>query len=258
MAVPGTTWPVTLATPEAVTWTSTPAWGGWNALADEVPEGAEFTFLHPPYHSLIPYSGVEWGERAHPDDLSRCSSYDQFLAKLDVVHAKVFSSLRRGGRMAVLVGDVRRNGELFSLQHDLSWFGVPEAVIVKLQHHTASSRRAYPGRFVAIEHETVLVFRKDDWWIVPVRRATARDYDLRQSRRPTWRDLVQAALGALGGEAALADLYESLSSTDHAQRNPHFREKIRQTLQLAPDFAAVCRGRWRLVNPQQAQDAGIS
>jgi hypothetical protein len=195
-----------------------PAWGGWNALADDVPAGTEFTFLHPPYHSVIPYSGAEWGDQPHPDDLSRCGSYEEFLAKLDIVHAKVFSSLRRGGRMAVLVGDVRRNGELFSLQHDLSWFGTPEAVIVKLQHNTASSRRSYRGRFVAIEHETLLVFRKDDWWIVPVRKSTARDYDLRQSRRPTWRDLVQAALGDLGGEASLPQLYESLSATERSTR----------------------------------------
>lgn len=230
-----------------------PAWGGWNALTDEIPVGPEFTFLHPPYHSVIPYSGVEWGDEPHPDDLSRCQSYAEFLAKLDVVHAKVFSSLRRGGRMAVLVGDVRRNGELFSLQRDLSWFGKPEALIIKLQHNTASSRRNYRGRFVAIEHETVLVFRKDDWWLIPVRSVTTREFDLRQSRRPTWRDLVQAALGDLGGEASLARLYDSLSETDHAARNPHWREKIRQTLQLCDEFEPVPgpRGHWRLVNRQR-------
>jgi hypothetical protein len=228
-----------------------PAWGGWNALTDEVPEGTEFTFLHPPYHSLIPYSGAEWGDAPHPDDLSRCRSYGEFLAKLDIVHAKAFSSLRRGGRMAVLVGDVRRNGEFFSLQHDLSWVGTPEAVIIKLQHNPASSRRRYAGRFVAIEHETVLVFRKDDWWIVPVRKVTARDYSLRQSRRPTWRDLVQAALGDLGGEASLAQLYDSLNGTDHASQNPHWREKVRQTLQLGGEFEPICRGHWRLVDRQR-------
>jgi hypothetical protein len=233
-----------------------PAGGGWNALTDDVPEGAQFAFAHPPYHSIIPYSGAEWGDEPHPDDLSRCRSYGEFLAKLDAVHAKVFSSLRRGGRMAVLVGDVRRGGEFFPIQHDLSWFGTPEAVIIKLQHHTASSRRSYGGRFVAIEHESVLVFRKDDWWIVPVRRSQRRDYDLRHSQRPTWRDLVQAALGDLGGEASLAQLYDSLSGTPHAARNPHWREKIRQVLQLGAEFQSAGRGRWRLVSPQRPGGPG--
>lgn len=232
-----------------------PAWGGWNALSDEVPEGTDFTFLHPPYHDIVAYSGAQWGNEPHPDDLSRCASYDEFLSKLDLVHAKVFSALRRGGRMAVLVGDVRRDGELFSLQRDLTWLGTPEAVIIKVQHNTASSRRSYPGRFVAVEHETVLVFRKDDWWIVPVRRITSGEADLRQSRRPTWRDLVQAALGDLGGEAPLTRLYDALSGTAHAERNPHFREKIRQTVQRYPDFQPAGSGRWRLVNPQQPQAA---
>jgi hypothetical protein len=224
-----------------------PAWGGWNALTDEVPEGAEFAFLHPPYHSIIPYSGAEWGDRAHPDDLSRCGSYDEFITKLDAVNAKVFSSLRRGGRMAVLVGDVRRSGEFFSLQHDLAWIGQPEAMIVKLQHNTASSRRSYRGGFVAIEHESILVFRKADWWIVPVAKASHRDYDLRQSQRPTWRDLVQAALGSLGGEASLPQLYDSLKETGHAGRNPHWQEKVRQVLQRGREFEPVRRGQWRLV-----------
>jgi hypothetical protein len=229
-----------------------PAWGGFDALTDDIPEGTEFAFLHPPYHNIVPYSGVEWGREPHPSDLSRCGSYEEFLAKLDLVHAKVFSSLRRGGRMAVLVGDVRRNREFFALQHDLSWFGTPEAVIIKLQHHTASSRRTYGGgRFVAIEHETLLVFRKDDWWIVPVSRSRRRDYDLRQSQRPTWRDLVQAALGDMGGEASLAELYSALEGTAHAARNPHWREKIRQVLQLGREFERVGSGRWRLVNHQR-------
>jgi hypothetical protein len=233
-----------------------PAWGGWNALTGDVPEGTEFVFLHPPYHSIIPYSGAVWGDQPHPDDLSRCGSYDEFLTKLDVVHAKVFSSLRRGGRMAVLVGDVRRGGEFYSLARDLSWIGTPEAVIIKLQHNTASSRRSYGGRFIGIEHESVLVWRKDDWWIVPVRSALSRDHDLRQSRRPTWRDLVQAALGDLGGEASLAQIYDSLAGTGHAARNPHWREKIRQTLQRGEEFEPLGGGRWRLVNPQRPADPG--
>ena len=191
-----------------------PRWGGWNAVSDEIPEGAELVFLHPPYHSIIRYSGAVWGDEPHPGDLSRCGSYEEFCAKLNIVHAKVFSSLRRGGRMAVLVGDVRRGGELYSLQRDLTWLGTPEAVIIKVQHNTASSRRSYRGKFIAVEHETLLVFRKDHWWIVPARKVVAREHDLRQSRRPTWRDLVSRARrprrrGAAGRAVRGAERYRT-------------------------------------------------
>ena len=244
-----------LGYPDSVHLDLNPAWGGWNAVRDEIPEGAELVFAHPPYHSIVPYSGAVWGDAPHPDDLSRCRSYEEFCARLNIVHAKVFSSLRRGGRLAVLVGDIRRGGEFYSLQRDLTWFGSPEAVIIKVQHHTASGRRSYPGRFISIQHETLLVFRKDNWWIVPARRVAAQQHDLRQSLRPTWRDLVQAALGDLGGEAALAQLYEALSGTAHAARNPHWREKIRQVLQLGAEFEPLGGGRWRLVSARRRSPA---
>ena len=82
--------------------------------------------------------------------------------------------------------------------------------------------------------------------------SAARQHDLRQSRRPTWRDLVQAALGDLGGEASLGELYEALSGTAHAARNPHWREKIRQVLQLSAEFEPLGGGRWRLVSAQRS------
>ena len=49
-----------------------------------------------------------------------------------------------------------------------------------------------------------------------VRKVIAGEVDLRQSSHPTWRDLVQAAAGDLGGEASLAQLHDALGGTDHA------------------------------------------
>lgn len=51
--------------------------GNWNALKDEVEDCADLVFLHPPYHNIIKYSGYMWG-KPHPDDLSRCETYEDF------------------------------------------------------------------------------------------------------------------------------------------------------------------------------------
>ena len=96
--------------------------GGWNALRDDVNDSADMIFLHPPYHNLIPYSGNMWG-KPHEDDLSRCSSYPEFMDKLNYIIEKLFVALRRDGRLAVLVGDIRSKGQFYSMQHDLMRVG---------------------------------------------------------------------------------------------------------------------------------------
>lgn len=37
-----------------------PQFGGWNALTDDIPTGADLIFSHPPYHSMVVYSGNMW------------------------------------------------------------------------------------------------------------------------------------------------------------------------------------------------------
>lgn len=114
--------------------------GGWDALRDEVDDSADLIFLHPPYHNLIPYSGNMWGT-PHKDDLSRCSSYPEFVEKLNYIVQKLFMALRRDGRLAILVGDIRTKGSFYSMQHDLMRVGQMEAFIVK-GHTTASATPA--------------------------------------------------------------------------------------------------------------------
>ena len=77
--------------------------GGWNALKADVEDSADLVFLHPPYHSIIRYSGNMWG-KPHADDLSRCDNYADFIEKLNHVIKKLFFSLRSGGVLALLVG----------------------------------------------------------------------------------------------------------------------------------------------------------
>lgn len=40
--------------------------GNWNTLKDEVNDSADLIFFHPPYHSIIQYSGNMWGSTIYP------------------------------------------------------------------------------------------------------------------------------------------------------------------------------------------------
>jgi hypothetical protein len=51
-----------------------------------------------------------WGDSSDPRDLSQCNSWEDFIKKIDKVQAKLFTALRKGGRLAVLVGDIKKRG----------------------------------------------------------------------------------------------------------------------------------------------------
>ena len=70
--------------------------------------------------------------------------------------------------------------------------------------------------------------------------------DLRKFEGMTWRDLIQGALEELGGTSKLEKLYEVISGTKKAQNNQHWKEKVRQTLQLHQNFKRINRGEWSL------------
>lgn len=217
----------------------------FNVLKDEIPSGSDFIFSHPPYHNMIIYSGNQWGE-AHEDDLSRCESYEDFLIKLNAVNQKIYTSLVNGGRHAQLIGDMRKNGQYYSIIKDMAYFGELESHIIKVQHNTVSGRKKYNGSFIPIEHEHLIILRKNQLWHVPIAFTKHVFLDLKKSLQITWRDLIQAALQEIGGTAALKDLYAVIEDTAKAKNNKHWKEKIRQTLQLHENFAPVEKGVWKL------------
>lgn len=137
-----------------------PEWGGWNALKDEVPVNADLIFSHPPYFDIVIYSGQVWGE-AHADDLSRSVNYFDYIQKLDLVNRKLFHSLKPGGRLALLIGDCRRNGKYYSIIKDIKYPGQLEAHIIKVQHNVLSTLKGYRGKFIPIIHEHLLIFQKN-------------------------------------------------------------------------------------------------
>lgn len=217
---------------------------GWNALIDEIPTGSDFVFSHPPYWDIIEYSKVN--KRVNPYDLSNKMPYEEFIKRLDKVNSKIYQSLVNGGRHAFLVGDIRKKGNYYSVIKDMAWIGDLEVHMVKQQHNTMSGRKQYASNFVAINHEHLLIFKKNAIWNVPVKLTSTKMFNLKAFENMTWRDLIQGALEYLGGESDLSEIYSIIEDSKKARKNKHWKEKVRQTLQIHNNFNSNQRGVWRL------------
>lgn len=223
--------------------------GNWNALKDDVDDSADLIFFHPPYHNIIRYSGSMWGNKPHPDDLSQCENYQDFLEKLNYCIRKFFLSLRKDGRLAVLVGDIRSNGKFYSMQHDLMRMGDFESFIVKGQFHCVSDNRRYKKPFIPVVTEYLLILKKADSLIVPFSCRQEGWFSLQSTdlKALTWHHLIRMTMESVGGTAALSDLYERLRDHPKALNNPHYRERIRATIYEHKDqYIPVARGWFRL------------
>lgn len=222
--------------------------GNWNALKDDVEDSADLIFFHPPYHDIIKYSGNMWGS-PHPDDLSRCENYQEFLEKLNFCIRKFFLALRKDGRLAVLVGDIRSNGHFYSMQHDLMRMGDFESFLVKAQFNCASDNRRYKKPFIPVVTEYMLMLKKADALMIPFSCRqegwfSVKDTDITAL---TWHHLIRMTMENLGGTAVLSDLYELLKNHPKAAKNPHYQERIRATLyEHREQYLCVSRGCFRL------------
>lgn len=205
--------------------------GNWNALKDDVDQSADLIFFHPPYHSIVRYSGSMWGE-PHPDDLSRCTSYPEFIEKLNFVIKKLYMALRKDGRLAILVGDIRSQGKFYSMQNDMMKIGDYEAFIVKGQFNCVSDSRRYAKPFIPIVTESIILLHKQDVFIIPFSKTLSSKFDVRKKDdiSLTWHHLIRMTLESLGGKAKLTDLYSVLENHPKAQNNEHYRERIRATI----------------------------
>lgn len=222
--------------------------GNWNALKNEVDDSADLIFFHPPYHSIIQYSGNMWGT-PHPDDLSRCENYEDFLEKLNFCIRKFFFALRKDGRLAILVGDIRMKGEFYSMQRDIMRMGQFESFLVKGQFHCASDSRTYRRPFIPIVTEYMLVYHKEDPLIVPFTWQTSQQFSVSEVdlESLTWHHLIRMTLEDMGGSAVLQDLYSRLKNHPKARKNPHYRERIRATLyEHAAEYLRTDRGYFSL------------
>lgn len=128
---------------------------GTDSLRDEIGTGYDLIFWHPPYYDMKRYSD-------DPHDMSRAASPGGFLALLRAGYNRFFGALNPGGRLAVLIGDLRRQGNYLPLTADVARLDRThiESIIIKLQHNMSSNTTRYRGAFVPIVHETVTIFRR--------------------------------------------------------------------------------------------------
>jgi hypothetical protein len=202
-------------------------------------------FLHFAYMGMIGYSSRVWGDAAHPADISAVGEDVQaFLEMSQAVMQNVYRALRPGGYYAVLVGNWRKNGTYHHLPSRLLTLapGTLTDEIIKVQHNCVSDRKAYSGEFVRIEHETMLVFRREaDGSIFAMTAQTLAT--LQAFHAATWRSLV---VGAVRGKDAftLNDLYATFDGHARTGSNPNWRAKLRQVVQDTSAFERLGKGRY--------------
>ena len=229
---------------------------GFDLIAMDIPSRPENIFWHPPYHDIIVYSGRQYktedvirkyGINPQENYLSRCGSWDEFVRKMNYCMIKQFVSLEKGGRMFVLMGDIKKKGHLYSMLCDIAKPGTLEQIIIKMQHNCVSDRRQYSGNFIPIAHEYLMVVRKDLGLFYDISLPTKRPFDIRDSLDSTWRDVVASVLEDAGKPLALSEIYQKVEGHRKARNNSHWTEKIRQTLYCNPNcFRKIDRGVWAL------------
>ena len=128
---------------------------GTDSLHDDIGGDYDLIFWHPPYHDIKVYT-------EDSRDLSRSGSVAAFLALLRTGYWRFFDLLAPGGRLAILIGDLRRRGRYEPLTTDVARLDRAhlEGIIVKIQHNVSSNKTQYGGSFVPILHETLTVFRR--------------------------------------------------------------------------------------------------
>ena len=227
---------------------------GFNAISQSilnaVGKPADLVVSHPPYGGMILYSGNVWGD-AHPDDLSRCESDDDFHEKMQLVLLNQRDATLPGGFYGTIIGDWRRKGVYTSYQAEcIARMPKDElaAVLIKGQHNCQSDAKNY-GRMKLpmIMHEYIILWQKK---AVPI-LVLLRDLAITQHQRlvGTWKNIVKSVLVTLGGKASMTDIYEKVAeqAPDKLSANTEWKAKIRQTLnQNRNVFASDERGVWAL------------
>lgn len=229
---------------------------GFDVMNCEIPERPEFIFWHPPYWDIVTYSDVmysaadvqnQYGYDPKQFDLSRIPDWESFVKAINYAMIKQFSALEKGGRMAVLMGDIKKKGQLYSMLAEIVKPGTMENIIIKAQHNCFSDKIQYSGSFIPILHEYVMIVRKDDAILYPILFSEKKQVDVRDMPGATWRDVVAAVLEQCDEAVPLTYLYEQIESHERAKTHKWWKEKIRQTLQYNPEhFLHAGRGLWSL------------
>lgn len=203
----------------------------------------DFIFFHPPYFvfpgsSMPTYSGKHqggmWGDKIHPKDGSRITDPLQFKKWFDTCNANLYKLLRKGGRLAILMGDSRYKGQYYSMFKNMDIFGNLEQVIIKQQHNCLTDAVKYSGKFIPIEHEYLIIIKKDCPYIVPITTVNFTQRDMRKSTKTTWASVLAMILEHHNGEMDKAELLAIMERHPKAKENNNCDAKLRQELHRHP------------------------
>lgn len=222
---------------------------GFDLISNDIKERNEFIYWHPPYWDIIKYSGNMYGDKPLKNDLSHISDYEEFIKAINYCLAKQYTSLENGGRMAILMADVKKNKKLYSMLLDMNKLGTVEQIVIKKQHNCWSNTKKYINEnFIRIAHEYCLILRKDNPLIMDYMVSKRGRMDLRDSINITWKDLIASSMEQLGGKTSLKELYNFIDGFKKTDNNKDWKAKIRQTLQIHTNlFSNVEKGVWKLV-----------
>ncbi|MDO8418309.1 MAG: hypothetical protein Q7S87_19240 [Agitococcus sp.] len=220
-----------------------------DSILDNVGRQADLVLSHPPYGGMIIYSGEVWGE-AHPDDLSRCESDDDFHQKLQLALLNQREATKSGGVYGTILGDWRRGGTYTSYMAEAIARMPKEelmAVVIKAQHNVTSGNTTYRQKLPLIQHEYIVLWKKPTQLQVNVLSVLAKQQHKRLT--DTWRVVVRLALMSLGGKSTLGQLYAKVAEAapSRLEHNENWQAKVRQVLQMhSADFYAIERGIWAI------------
>lgn len=228
---------------------------GFDLLQMEIPERSEFTFWHPPYWNLIQYADGQYsadevirkyGIDPRKSDLSRAETWEKFVELQNFCMMKLYAALDKGGRLAVLMGDIKKKGRLYSQLLDIVKPGTIENIVIKAQYNYTSERTKYNGDFIPIVHEYLLIVRKDFPLMIEYSISETGKTDIRDIAASSWKDVVYGVMKELNREARLPEIYEMIEGHKKTEKNPNWKAKIRQTLQNNKEFTSKHYGRWQL------------
>lgn len=232
---------------------------GFNMLLDScpIPDNPETIFWHPPYSSLIqiPYAGKEWDDKEFmrkygydpkPYDLGRMD-WDKFVKAMNYCCLKMYSALANNGHFAILMGDIRRQGEYRSMLLDIAKPGTVESIVIKRQNNTMSGYKSYGKKlsFIPIEQEYLLILKKTSPYMLNYSYVAHAELDIRDSKNATWKDVVYAVITMLGGEASLSAIYKEIEGHEKCKSNQHWQAKVRQCLQMG-NYVSNGKGYWKV------------
>lgn len=225
-------------------------------MEEELPDGffdADMCFSHPPYPGL---NHVKYADSAWKDTVGGLSlrdiqnkSFEEGMKLVNLSTMRAYTALPSGSYMVILVGEIRTNGRYYSMMQNLCLPGEHFQTYIKLQHNTWSGRQSYSGNKnprAMTGHEMIAVIKKPSGYeiayVIPKKYAM----DIRDSvSTASWKDCLNAVMEKLGGRAKLSQIYAEFEGHKKCENNIHWKEKIRQTLQLDNRYVSDGNGNWK-------------